>query len=149
MNQDTSITDFDTLTFSHPLQMLKAALPYLDTPQQKNLTIGIKMLELRNALSMLQEENNQLSACCEESDENPDFRMLQHMREFCNEKEREWIDLFINFKQAFQLYASYRTSTSEESTEHSSMFDLLKTMMTPEQQAAFQGYSSLFASQTP
>lgn len=148
MSNEASITDFDNLTFSHPLQMLKAALPYLQTSQQKNLTICIKMLELKNALSMLQEENNQLSACCEGNDSNQIIPMLNHIRKFCNEKEREWIDLFINFSQAFQLYSSYRTSVPEGTNDSPSMFDVLKGMMTPEQQEAFEGYSQLFAAQS-
>lgn len=103
-----SLTDFDSLTFSHSLQMLKAALPYMDNSEQKTFTIFIKMFELRNALSIIQEENNQLSACSDDDDddENRILNMLNHIREFGNEQEKEFIDMFINFNQAFQLYTS-------------------------------------------
>ena len=144
MSEESSITDFDNLTFSHPLQLLKAALPYMDAQQQRSLTIGIKMMELRNALSLIQEDNNQLSACCDTSDDNQALNMLGHIRQFCNEREREWIDLFMNFSQAFQLYASYRASTPDGGSENN-MFDMLKGMLTPEQQAAFQSYSQMFS----
>lgn len=147
MNEENTVTDFDNLTFSHSLQLLKAALPYMDAPQQRNLTIGIKMMELRNALSLIQDDNNQLSACCDNSDENQTVNMLGQLRQFCTDKEREWIDLFINFSQAFQLYSSYRASTPDSDGEKRDMFDILKGMLTPEQQAAFQGYSHIFATQ--
>lgn len=144
MSEESSVTDFDNLTFSHPLQLLKAALPYMDAPQQRNLTIGIKMMELRNALSLIQDDNNQLSACCDNSDENQTVNMLAQIRQFCSEKEQEWIDLFINFSQAFQLYSSYRASTPGSGEEKRDISDILKNMLTPEQQAVFQGYSQMF-----
>lgn len=144
MNQETSITDFDNLTFSHPLQVLKAALPYMAVSQQKSCTIFIKIFELRNALGLLETEDNQLSACSDGED-NSMLGMLTHIRDFCNEREKEIIDLFINFSQAFQLYSSYRASAPEGSAGGESMFDMLKNLLTPEQQAMFNGYSQMFA----
>lgn len=143
MNPDTSITDFDNLTFSHPLQMLKAALPYMAVSQQKTCSIFIKLFELRSALGLLEEENNQLSACSNE-EEPSTLDMLTHIRDYCNEKERELIDLFINFSQAFQLYSSYR-STMPEGNQDSNPFDMLKALLTPEQQAMYNSYSKMFA----
>lgn len=141
-----SLTDFDSLTFSHSLQMLKAALPYMNNSEQKTFTIFIKIYELRNALSLIQEEDNQLTACSEDTDGNQTLNMLTHIREFGNEKEKEFIDLFINFNQAFQLFSSYRASMPEGEPESNSMFDMLKNLLTPEQQAAFDSYSQIFAS---
>ncbi len=142
------ITEFDTLTFSHSLQMLKAALPYMDTAHQKNLVMLIKIFELKNAMSLLQEENNQLSACSDEQDENRILNMLSHLRQFSNDKEKEMIDLFINFNQAFQLFSSYKASAPDNQENNLSMFDLMKNLLTPEQQTAFEGYSQMFAANT-
>ena len=144
MNQETSITDFDNLTFSHQLQVLKAALPYMAVSQQKTFTIFIKIFELRNALGILDADDNQLSACSGDED-NSMLGMLAHIRGFCNEKEREFIDLFLNFSQAFQLYSSYRASAPEDNSGNESMFDMLKNLLTPEQQAMFNGYSQMFS----
>lgn len=145
---ENPITEFDTLTFSHSLQMLKAALPYMETASQKNLIMFIKIFELKNAMSLLSEDNNQLSACSNDDDENRMINMLNHLRQFCTAKEREFIDLFINFNQAFQLFSSYKATMPEDAAPSSSMFDILKNMLSPEQQAAFEGYSQMFASNT-
>lgn len=145
---DHSLTDFDTLTFSHSVQMLKAALPYMNSVEQKNMTIFIKIFELRNALSLIEQNDNQLSACSNDPDKNTQLNMLNHIRQYATEKEREFIDLFINFSQAFQLFSSYQSSTPENTTESSTMFDMLKNLLTPEQQMAFQGYSQLFSETT-
>lgn len=142
---DSSLTDFDSLTFSHSLQMLKAALPYMDNHEQKTFTIFIKIFELRNALSLLQKEDNQLSACSESADKNQIINMLNHIREFANDKEKEFIDLFINFNQAFQLFSSYRAAAPEGEAEPFNMFEMLKNLLTPEQQEAMNGYSQLFS----
>lgn len=141
---ENPITDFDTLTFSHPLQMLKAALPYMDTANQKNLITFIKIFELKNAMSLLSEGNNQLSACSDSDDDNRILNMLNHLRQFCTDREKESIDLFINFNQAFQLFSSYKASAPEDGSPNHSMAELLKNMLSPEQQAAFEGYSQIF-----
>lgn len=146
-----SITDFDTLTFSHQLQMLKAALPYMELGQQKTMIMFIKLFELKNAMTLLQEDNNQLSACSdEESNENRTLSMLNHLRQYCNEKEKEFIDLFINFNQAFQLFSSYKDNVPEGSagSENTNLLHMLKNMLSPEQQAAFEGYSQMFQEYT-
>lgn len=146
--EETKLTDFDSLTFSHSLQVLKAALPYMQNQEQKTFTIFIKALELRNALLLIQEEENQLSACSIDSEENQVANMLTHIRSYCTEKEQEFIDLFLNFTQAFQLFNTYRSSMPESSGENNSFFDILKNMLTPEQQEAFNGYSQLFSEHT-
>lgn len=142
---DGSLTDFDNLTFSHSLQMLKAALPYMNNSEQRTFTVFIKIFELRNALSLIQEEDNQLTACSENAEGSQILNMLNHIRDFCTDKEKEFIDLFINFNQAFQLFSSYRASMPEGQSDNNNMFDMLKNLLTPEQQAAFDGYSQMFA----
>lgn len=142
---EQSVTDFDTLTFSHRTQMLKAALPYMDNRNQKNLVLFIKFWEMRNAMSLLQKEDSQLRACSDEDDESRMLHMLNDIRQFCNDKEREFIDMFLNFSQAMQLFSSYRNVTPD-SKDNNSMMDMLRTMLSPEQQTMFETYSQMLSS---
>lgn len=148
MDDNPSITDFDSLTFSNDLQKLKAALPYMENSEQKSLTILIKTFELRNALSLIQSQDNQLSACSTHSDNGTMLDMLQDIRQFCTTKEQDFIDLFVNFNQASQLFSSYQTSPDSENSHSGSsmsMFDLMQNFLSKDQQAAFTNYSQLFS----
>ena len=42
---DYKLTDLDYLTGDHHLQMMKAALPFLNVPQQRTLSMFVKIQE--------------------------------------------------------------------------------------------------------
>lgn len=60
MPEDPTIklTDFDCIVGDHHLQMLKAALPYLQVSQQRFLSFSIKFQELQHTMSLLHNEDN-------------------------------------------------------------------------------------------
>ena len=45
---DYKLTDLDYLTGDHHLQMMKAALPFLNVPQQRTLSMYIRILTVQN-----------------------------------------------------------------------------------------------------
>ncbi len=53
--QPFRLTDLDYLTGDHHLQMMKAALPYMNVPQQRIISAVIKIQELRRTMSLFQD----------------------------------------------------------------------------------------------
>ena len=49
---DYKLTDLDYLTGDHHLQMMKAALPFLNVPQQRTLSMFVKIQELKNTFQL-------------------------------------------------------------------------------------------------
>ena len=49
---DYKLTDLDYLTGDHHLQMMKAALPFLNVPQQRALSMFVKLQELKNTFQL-------------------------------------------------------------------------------------------------
>lgn len=100
----------DTLIQSRQLQMLKAIVPYIYEPQQKSISIMIKMIELQKTMQLFEGEPSmqaeELHICSNDSPTERTCHMLNALREFCTPQEQENIDLFINF---FDMFSSYET----------------------------------------
>ena len=88
MDDELKPTLFDEQLQSKELQILKTSIPYLQEPQQKNLAIFAKILELQKTIHFFENDSN----------------MLNDIRPYCNEKEAENLDSFINM---FQLFSAY------------------------------------------
>ena len=52
---DYKLTDLDYLIGDHHLQMIKAALPYVQVPQQKFLSVLVKGNELMRTMELFRE----------------------------------------------------------------------------------------------
>lgn len=104
MDDELKTTLLDEQLQSRELQILKTTIPYLKEPQQKNLAILAKFLELQKTIRFFQSESNSLSICSVENPEENTINMLNDIRPYCNEKELESLDSFINM---FQLLSAY------------------------------------------
>ncbi len=87
------------------LQMMKAALPYLASDSKSMISSVIRIMEIRNTLQRLdQEEEALLSSCSISSEEDREFGLFQALREFCSPREQEMIDMILNFTQFSRMY---------------------------------------------
>ena len=100
----------DTLIQDRHLEMIKAAIPYLDNSRQKNMTMLVKFMELQRTMALFQNPRNDLKMCSEEEKEDP-VQMLSAIREYCTDKEKEMIDNMINLVQMFSTYGTLFSAT--------------------------------------
>ncbi len=80
----------DTLIQDRHLEMMKAAIPYLNTSRQKNMAMLVKFMELQRTMALFQNSGNDLRMCSEEEREDP-VQMLNAIREYCTDREKEII----------------------------------------------------------
>ena len=100
----------DTLIQDRHLQMLKAALPYLETSRQRTLAMMVKFMELQRTMALFNTPGNNLRMCSEEeASEDAPLQMLNAIREYCTEKERDMIDNMTTFVQMFSTYGTLFT----------------------------------------
>lgn len=100
----------DTLIQDRQLEMIKAAIPYLNNTRQKDMATMVKMMELQRTMALFQDSPNNLRMCAEEeSDEEKPVQMLAAIRDYCTDKEKETIDNLINFVQMFSTYETLFT----------------------------------------
>ena len=95
--QPLKLTDLDYLTGDHHLQMIKAALPYMNVSQQRLFSMMIKMQELRRTMRLFQDD--QVAAMGIASAARPAASpadMLEAIKPYGNTYEQEMISLLSN-----------------------------------------------------
>lgn len=150
MEESYQATEFDQQTTSHRLQMMKAALPYMPVRQQKTLSVLVKFQELQNTMHLFQTDENALGICSLSDEEKNPLDMLESIKAYCSDKEKELLDMLSNFLQASQLYRQYQNASRQntDSTPGSTgPMETLLHLLSPEQQETFYQYQNLFQHQ--
>lgn len=97
--------NLDALIQDKHLQMIKSALPYLNPSRQKDMAMLVKFMELQRTMALFQNPSNNLRMCSEDSsEEERPVQMLNAIREYCSDYEKETVDNLINFVQMFSTY---------------------------------------------
>lgn len=112
MNEEQNIhaNDLDSLIGDNHLQMMKAALPYMNVSQQRFISYFVKFDELRRTIDLFQDSEVAAMGICsvgeKESSDSP-IDMLNTIKPFGSPSEQDLIDLMINFFQGFKLAGAY------------------------------------------
>ena len=150
-----AIQAFDTLYTTNHMKILKLLLPYLEPEHQKKLAIFIKWQELVFTLKFFK----QYSASLYSSDFNKSKKLdlntlLPLLTPYCNETEKNIISQFSqiqnvmhtmeNMQQYLPIIQQFMSSMSGEGnfsgmlhSDTNNMMDMLKNMMSEEQQTMF------------
>ncbi len=141
--QSSPQTAIDQIANEGHLKLLKAAIPYVRSDSQKSLAIYTKILELGNIIRFFNQPSPEMSICSEE-EEITTLDMLNDIRLFCDESEKEIIDSCIHAFQTVQSFSVYQELYQKVSSENQDPIDLMKNFLTPEQQAMFETYQTMF-----
>ena len=99
------LTALDQVANQNHLQLLKAAIPYIRSRNQKMISVCIKLMELQNILNFYEHSDSFVSGCSTQSDP-PDFLdMLADLRDYCDDGEQEMIDQCIQLISTLELYS--------------------------------------------
>lgn len=146
-------TAFDTALQNHQLEIIKAAVPYINASEQKLISVYVKASELADTIHIFQKPGNSVGICSQENKDGSILDMLNDIRAVCTNTEKETINMLINYLNAFQLYGSYKTTFGDQEptyTQNTSnpnnMYDNLKELLTPEQREMFDTFSIMFNS---
>ena len=109
------LTALDQIANQNHLQMIKAMLPYLPANRQKTLSLVIKFQELQNVAQYFRRSPMQLKSCS--SDHTPVHLpdMLNDIRNYCDENEKNMIDQISNLFSTIELYSAIAETMSPES----------------------------------
>lgn len=101
------LTPIDQIASQNHLQLIKAAIPYLQTKQQKNISVLIKVMELQNILRFYNQNNRCISACAASDSPPGILDMLSEMRNYCEGSDQEMLDQWIQIAGAMELYSMF------------------------------------------
>lgn len=97
-------TDFDYLLADPQLQMVKAALPYMQLPQQRILSMMIKMRELNRTRELFRDGELSamgLGSAGAKKAASP-MEIIQTIKQYAGPREREMIDMLENIQLMMQ-----------------------------------------------
>lgn len=90
----------DTLIQNRPIQMLKAIVPYLYEPQQRMVSMMVRMIELQRTMQLFdaapEMQAQELRICSNDSPTERTHQILNVLREYCTPQERDQIDMILN-----------------------------------------------------
>ena len=118
-------------------------LPFFPLQTQKILSILFKVIELLDIIRFYQE--------LEQKEPNPapplPFTMTNFLDVFkrqLNPKEQEQMDSILNMVQMMSMLQSMQADSGQEGGSGDGMSQILKGMLTPEQQSMFDSLSAMF-----
>lgn len=133
--QNLKLTDLDYLTGDNHLQMMKAALPFMNASEQKALSLFIRINELRRTINLFEDESVAAMGISPSAPKNASaLDMLNTIKPFANSREQDLIDVMVNFIQGFNLSNAYRESNDSAK----SPLEQLKNILPPEQQSRLE-----------
>lgn len=151
-----AILAFDTLYTTNHMKILKLLLPYLEPKHQKKLAIFIKWQELMFTLNFLKQYSASLYHSDFTKKKTLDLNsLLPLLIPYCNESEKDILSHFSQMQNMLQkmeemqqylpMIQQFMSSMSGEGngfgnmddSGSNNMMDILKNMMSEEQQAMF------------
>lgn len=113
------LTALDQIANRNHLQLIKAAVPYLASGNQRMFSVLIKMIELQNVMNFYSHDRLSISACAAQSEPPGMLDMLSDMRSYCDGEEQVLLDQWIQILSAMELYSVF-AQTPESSMPESS-----------------------------
>lgn len=107
MNDDSEktvrLTDFDYLLADPQLQMMKAAIPYMQLPQQRLISMMVKMRELNRTMELFQDGGvSAMGLGSSATAKATPMEMLQAIKPYAGPRERDMIDMLENVQLMMQ-----------------------------------------------
>ena len=120
MNNENNVhaNELDSRIGDNHLDMMKAALPFMNAPQQRFISTFVKFNELQRTINLFEDgEVAAMGICSAGENKRPGspLEMLNTIKPYANPSEQDLIDLFINIFQGFNLANAY-TETVPSST---------------------------------
>ena len=105
MNEDhiAPMTPLDQMLAQDSLQMLKAAVPYFPADVQRVFALYAKMMELSHTIAMFSRSPAELMMMSEESGASQPLDILQQLRTYAGESQKEMIDQILFAFHALEI----------------------------------------------
>ena len=143
MQEETTdkMTPFDRLISSKDLQLMKLIIPYTPPANQHILAVFIKFLELNRTMKIFHQTRQSIHTQAFEKSISSPLDIVDEIRPYLSEAERTSIDSILN---VFNMMQMLETMEKMSGTETFNPMDMVKEMLTPEQQTMFEMYNTMF-----
>lgn len=154
-DESSNVMAFDALYTNNQIQKLKVLLPYIEPSMQKNMAIYIKYMELKYTMDMFRKHPFHICSVPNE-DKKPDLKKLcRELKPYCTEAEVRQLEQMEGMFQTMEMYQEMSQTMSamqemfpdmgmngSDNPSGGSMTDMLMGMLSPEQKAMYEAFSS-------
>lgn len=126
------MTPFDELVTPHNIYTMKLLLPYFPISMQRTFGIFIKFFEFRNTLDTFY-------GFTKNPPSSSSGNILSELKPFMDKKEQEMMEQMESMMDMMDMMQQM-----QEDPDATSPFDMMKSMMDPQQQDMFNMYSTMF-----
>lgn len=172
-----AVNAFDMRYTQNHIQILKVLLPYFDPASQGNIAVWIKYMELQYTMQCAGQKSALGAACFpSQGAKNPDVtEIFEQIKNFCTPQERAMFGQISNLKRNMEMFEEMKGmmqlfeqlapegtgnagnsgnaggagNAGDSGTAGDSPLDLLRGLLSPEQQALFESFQSSFSSPNP
>lgn len=142
------LTPFDKLISSSDLQLMKLIIPYTPLSNQHILAIFVRFLELHRTINFFQHSQQNVHTQTFEKSFSSPLDIVDEIRPYLSEEEKNSLDSILNVFNMMQMLQAMAKMTSQNDEQSDTAAfdpkDMVKEMLTPEQQEMFQMYSTMF-----
>ncbi len=140
---DTSYL-FDNAVSDKRLQIIKTALPYTCSREQKILSLFIIVEEFKNTMNFFsrQPDNEKIEIYSLSDDRRTSKNMIADIKKILSKSEQDKLDNFLNMINMLNMMSIYRNISNSPGKDIDAT-QTLKSMLSPEQQELFDIYSSM------
>lgn len=133
---------------SHYLEIMKAALPYMNPPAQKSVEILIKAEDFVGAIQTFDHTTELSAASLRREPVEPEI-ILNQIKSLCTKEEQTMIDNLLNIITMQKLIQNYRTfmalqqkvtgnaTSTGQTSSNDRLMEFLLAQLTPEQKNNF------------
>ncbi len=138
------VSEFDNITTTDRIRMLKSALPYVEIGMQKYMAIYIKFLELMYTIQYFRNEPQNFSAHFSKGNNNDPREIMNGIKKYCSKSEQASMEQILQMMQAFEMYKKYQSVMQPLASMNSEdPLSSLMGMLTPEQQKMFEMFKEM------
>lgn len=105
--ENKPLTEFDSITSTKELNIIKATLPYFSVKGRRLLSLFVKTRELMNTMDLIN-DNNKLSICSVPPKEQPNINeLLDDIKIYLDKNELDMITNYMNAVNTIKMYNEY------------------------------------------
>lgn len=146
------MTPFDKLITSRELQMLKLLIPYTPPGSQRMLAFYVKFLELEHTVEFFRHLNSDIHSQAFDKSISSPTDLFDELRPYLPKEMQNSIESVLSIMNVMEMVSTMKNMTANEddaSAPNINPMDMMKEMLTPEQQNMFEMYSEMFNETVP
>lgn len=148
-NEKIYMTPFDSMVSSQQMQTIKLLLPYVPPARQSFLAVYIKFMELSRTMEVFHNPGKNMHSQAFGKDSLSAAEILGNMKPYMPQGSSDTIDTILNILTTMEMVSTFQNSDMSGGEGGSGMdfnpMDLMKGMLSPEQQDMFDMYNAMFA----